>query len=188
MEYSEDNVALAYARHPDIHPHQHAVWKTRGSIPDRYFDDTKTIRKRVQGITKLEGLKQDRLQLVLKSEKINATKVWAAAGLPQDRYMVLDFLQSRMMLNDAERLKLTVEVQRLRASIRNTIAMGPGLSRRKALVKLGQDVRLKKKPTFGETIGALLAPTRPVSSDIFSNEQLQTMEDQLALLMVESSL
>ncbi len=188
MTYSEENSALAYERHPDTHPKQHRVWKTRGSIPDRYFDDNRQVRKRVQELAPVEEKRQDRLALVLASEKINATKVFELSGLKAEKWLITDFIKGKVMLSDAERVSLTTEVQKLRAEIRNGLSLAPGFPRRKKLGALGRDVRLIKRPTFGPELGGMLAPARPASPDAFTTAQLEVLEQQLALFLLETGL
>lgn len=188
MEYSEENANLAYERHPDTNPTQRRVWKTRGSIPDRYFDDNKVVRKRVQEVEKVEEKRQDRLALVLASEKINATKVFELSELKADKWLITDFVKGKVNLSEAERIKLATEVQKLRADIRNGLALLPGFARNKKLLVLAKDVRLFKQPTFGREISRLLTSSKPVAPDDLTKQQLEVIDQQLAVLLLETSL
>lgn len=188
MDYSEENVALAYERHPDTHPNQRRVWKTRGAIPNKYLDDSKLVRKRVLDLAPVEEKRQDRLALVLGSEKLYSHKIWELSGLPAQKWMVTDFIRGKVMLTEAERLQLTTEIQKLRAEVRNGLALAPGFARRKRVVALGRDLRLVKSTTFGAELGKLLAPARPTTPDEFSADQLQGIEEGLVLILLESSL
>lgn len=187
MEYTEENAALAYERHPDTHPNQRRVWKTRNAIPDKYFDDNAVVRKRTQALAAPEGVKQDRLQLVLSSEKMHTAMVWKMAEMPVPAWLAKDFGRGKVMLTDAERIGITAAVQKLRALIRNTLAQ-TGLLRRKGLVKLATDPRLHKVPVFGKDLARKLAPAAKPDADSFTRDELDLMADRLALFLLETHL
>jgi hypothetical protein len=188
MEYSEEKANEVYQRHPDTRPDQRRVWKSRNKIPDRYFDDKAVIRKRVRDVSAVEDKKQDRLALVLASEKFYTIRFSELAELKWAKHTVSEFTRGKMTLNDEERLKLTTEVQKFRAELRNALTLPPSIGRKRKLLALAGDLRIVKKVVFGKALGDKVAPSRKPEPSSFSEDEFAIIEQQLAVILLETSL
>mgnify|MGYP004549218195 CR=1 FL=1 len=188
MEYTEENVRLAYQRHPATYPSQHRIWKLRGKIPDKYFHDDQLVRPTVRYQSAIERTRQQRLRQILKSEKVSTSAIWQLSKLPQHTWMRSGFLAGKVQLTEPERIQLQTAVQHFRTFISNTLQLPPGTKRNKAMLELARDPRLVKRCAFGKVLGAVITNTTFYRGiDSFKEWHFQQLQDCLSMVLMETA-
>ena len=176
------------------------VWKTRKSIPDRYFKEDYQHREKMGKTGTIEQLKVNRLIDVLSNAKINTQSIFKIAGITQ-KWLMLEMSRSAesrqskiVYLSDAEYLSISNEIKKLRLEIKEILegvesGSSMGTSRKKAFCSfIINDPRIFREPIFGSKVGNKISAVKKLKRDHyleFSPSEYDSMYNQLGILIFE---
>ena len=110
MKYNEEE-AQAIIKTFGLSDKTKKVWKTRGSIPDKYTKDEYKPRTK----SKAGDIKHERFIHLLDSKTINKQVLAALTGV--EAHKLQDAQQNKTRLSDSDLQKCVVEIKRLKVSI-----------------------------------------------------------------------
>ena len=178
------------------------VWRTRKSIPDRYFKDDYQHRERMEKTGQVEQLKVNRLIEVLSNPKVHTKAICKIAGIKQQWFISeltrsVDKREGKVIyLSDAEYLSISNEIKKLRIEIKEILQSVEGGSKmgtvkKKAFCKfIIDDCRIFREPIFGEKTANKISAVKKLKQDQyleFSPGEYDAMYNQLGILIFELS-
>jgi hypothetical protein len=179
------------------------VWKTRNSIPDRYFKEDYQHREKMDKSGKIEQLKVNRLIEVLSNPKLQTIAICKIAGITQ-KWLMNELTRSVdkrdgkvVYLSDTEYLSISNEIKKLRLEIKSILdgvesGSAMGTTRKKSFCRfIIEDPRIFREPIFSEKIGNKISAVKKLKQDHyleFSPSEFDSMYNQLGILIFELQL
>lgn len=118
MEFTEENATEIIKKY-GMSEKTIKVWKSRGSIPDKYADDDYTP---VPAMNRPEKIKLQRMNDILKSEVFNMQVVSELSGVT---YLKLeDAIRGKGRIGSDDLSKVIIEIKKIKAFIRNMANAG----------------------------------------------------------------
>lgn len=115
MKFTEEQAKLIIEKYT-LSPKTLKVWKTRGSIPDRYFQED---YEKPAKLNRKEKREKERIIKILESKKINKTYLAELSGV--HRQMIQDAMKGKRSFSRQDHLAIKKAINRIRVDVKEIV-------------------------------------------------------------------